>query len=314
LHNVARALRFQFHLPLSFWVVCVLIATYLINQIPSPLRSNKTPFELLFSKVPSYSHLKVFGCLAFASTLSRDRNKFDTRATTCVFLGYPQGMKGYKLLNIHTNSVFGSRNVVFHEHIFPSASNDLSFSSNNHSNDALFKSTWFNTSPNINDDTSNHSLPIPEGHLHDDHSTHDIISHDLHDHHLPSPNINHQPDSVAESSSIPTENLRKSSRTRQPPNYLQDYHCQLASSSSNPNSFGSMVRLNDDTVIDNVDAGILYSLSFVLNYNQLSPSHKAFSLSLISYIEPKFFHQAVKLPEWREAMRAKLDALQANNT
>jgi hypothetical protein len=159
----------------------------------------------------------------------------------------------------------------------------------------------------------NHSLPIAESHLHDDHSTQDILSHDSHDHHLPSPNLNHQPDSVAESSSIPTENLRKSSCTRQAPTYLQDYHCQLASS-SNPNSSDSMVRLHNDAVIDNVDAGIPYSLSSILNYNQLSPSYKAFSLSLISHIEPKFFHQAVKLPEWREAMQAELNALQANNT
>jgi hypothetical protein len=245
--------------------------------------------------------------------LNRDRNKFDTRATACVFLGYPQGMKGYKLLNIHTNSVFVSRNVVFHEHIFPFTSNDLSFSSNTHSNDALHKSVLFKTSSNFSDDISNHSFPIAEGHLNDNHSTHDTISHYSHDHHLPYSNVNQHPDSTAESS-IPTENFRKSSRTKQAPTYLQDYHCQLASFSSNPNSSNSMVRLHDDTVIDNVDASIPYSLSSILNYNQLSPSHKAFSLSLISHIEPKFFHQAVKLPEWREAMQAELDALQANNT
>jgi hypothetical protein len=198
------------------------------------------------------------------------------------FLGYPQGMKGYKLLNIHTNSVFVSRNVVFHEHIFPFASNDII-----HSNDAVHKSVLFKTSSNFSDDISNHSLPIAESHLNDDHSSHDTISHDSHDHHLPSSNVNQHPDSTAESS-IPTENIRKSSRTRQAPTYLQDYHCQLASSSSsNLNSSDSLVRLHD-TVIDNVDASIPYSLSSVLNYNQLSPSHKAFSLSLISHIEPKF--------------------------
>jgi hypothetical protein len=95
---------------------------------------------------------------------------------------------------------------------------------------------------------------------------------------------------------------------------LEDYRCQLASSSSNPNSSDSMVRLHNDAVIDNVDVGIPYSLSSVLNYNQLSPSQKAFSLSLISHTEPNFFHQAIKLPEWHEAMQVELNALQANNT
>jgi hypothetical protein len=36
-----------------------------------------------------------------------------------VFLGYPSGVKGYKLLDLHTSKLFISRDVVFHETIFP---------------------------------------------------------------------------------------------------------------------------------------------------------------------------------------------------
>lgn len=63
--NVARALRFQAHLPLIFWDDCVLTAAYLINRTPTPLLTNKTPFEMLYNKSPSYSHLKVFWLFMF---------------------------------------------------------------------------------------------------------------------------------------------------------------------------------------------------------------------------------------------------------
>ena len=106
-------------MPIHFWSNCVQIAVYLINRIPTPLLSNKAPYEVLLHKAPHYSHLRTFGCLCFASTLPSHRTKFDPRATACVFLGYPSSVKGYKLLNLTTNQYLISRDVVFHEHIFP---------------------------------------------------------------------------------------------------------------------------------------------------------------------------------------------------
>ena len=120
--NVACALLFQSHVPLAYWGDFILTAIYLINRTPSVLLGHRTPFEMLNKVAPSYSHQRNFGCLCYASILASSRTKFSPRARAYVFLGYPSGYKGYKLLDLASNKAFISCHVVFHESIYPFAS------------------------------------------------------------------------------------------------------------------------------------------------------------------------------------------------
>ena len=117
--NIARALYFQSKVPISLWGECVATATFILNRIPSPLLKSKTPYEMLFGKTPDYYSLRTFGCLCYASTIPSLRHKFSPRAIPSVFVGYPVGYKGYKLYNLQSKQFFISRDVQFHEHIYP---------------------------------------------------------------------------------------------------------------------------------------------------------------------------------------------------
>jgi hypothetical protein len=76
---------------------------------------DKTPQEVWTGKEPSLTHLKVFGCDAYVHVPRENRSNLDKKAEKCIFIGYKDGLKGYKLWNPETKKVVYSRDVVFRE-------------------------------------------------------------------------------------------------------------------------------------------------------------------------------------------------------
>jgi len=140
---------FQSNVPFEFWGECVLTAVYLINRIPTPLLSNKSPVEVLYNCPPSLAYLRVFGCDCYATNV-HPKQKFNHRASICVFMLYPHGQKGYKLFDLQAKKISISRDVYFQENVFPFHSKYFQFPQNS--------SPYFPLPHNISYDTPIQSI------------------------------------------------------------------------------------------------------------------------------------------------------------
>jgi hypothetical protein len=215
-----------------------------------------------------------------------------------VFIGYPFGTKGYWFYNLHTQSIINSRDAVFHENIFPFALNLTHTFTDGSFLNPVSSSLEFPV-----------SLPVPISDLSFDFSssttpTSPIISSSSSPSQLDhsSSSISDQPLSLPSFSVEPSSQppIRKSSRFKTKPWYLQNYHCQLASSL--PSILSSTAQ----------KSGIPYSFSSSVSYDKLSPAYKHFCPSITSQPEPKFYHEAVVFGHWRDAMSVEISALEAN--
>ena len=64
---------------------------------------------------PSVLHLNIFVCIAYAQVPETKRKKLDDHGKKCIFIGYSEESKAYKLYNPLTNKVVVSRDVIFSE-------------------------------------------------------------------------------------------------------------------------------------------------------------------------------------------------------
>ena len=81
----------------NFWAEAVACTAYLLNRCPSKSVKNMTPQEAWSDYKPSVSHIRIFGCIAYAQVPETKRKKLDDRGEKCIFTGYSEELKAYKL-------------------------------------------------------------------------------------------------------------------------------------------------------------------------------------------------------------------------
>ena len=114
----ARSMLFQAKLPLEFWAEACSTAVYLHNRSPTTALKDENPFERLFGRRPDISHLRVFACVSYVHVPDGQRRKLDAKARKSISVGYPPGVKGYKLYDLEKKKFVVGRDVQFFEQNF----------------------------------------------------------------------------------------------------------------------------------------------------------------------------------------------------
>src|SRR4028118_550968 len=104
--------------PPFLWAEAINTAVYLKNRLPHKKFANKTtPYERLYGEKPFIAHLQPFGAKCFAHIPVEKRrpgSKLDARAKECIFIGYTESTKVYRLYDPESKRVFTSRDVKFY--------------------------------------------------------------------------------------------------------------------------------------------------------------------------------------------------------
>lgn len=93
----------------KLWAEEATTAAYLVNCSPSSVIDHNVSEQLWLERRPCYKYLRRFGFVAY---VHQDQGKLKPRALKEVFLGYPQGTKGYKIWLLDEEKRVISRNVV----------------------------------------------------------------------------------------------------------------------------------------------------------------------------------------------------------
>lgn len=113
--ETVRSMMLHAGLPNKFWAEALSTATYLKNRSPTKAVENVTPYEAWTGEKPDVSHLRVFGCDAYAHIPKDERRKLDAKSRKCILVGYGETTKGYRLFDPERGKVCLSRDVIFNE-------------------------------------------------------------------------------------------------------------------------------------------------------------------------------------------------------
>jgi hypothetical protein len=129
--NMERTLIKEKCLSNNFWAEVVACSVYLLNRSPTTSLQMKFPQEAWSGTKLNVAHLRTFGFIAYAHIPSELRKKLDDRSEKCIFTGYSETSKAYRLYNPITKKLILSRDIQFLENQFLNDSENQQVDSQN---------------------------------------------------------------------------------------------------------------------------------------------------------------------------------------
>jgi len=103
------------HLSNEYWAKVVATALYIMNRCPTKSVGNEFPQEAWTRMKHNMVHLNFFGCVTYAHVPNELRKKLDNKGHKCIFIGYSEDTKAYKLYDPIARKVIINHNVQFVE-------------------------------------------------------------------------------------------------------------------------------------------------------------------------------------------------------
>lgn len=72
----------------KYWGAIVKYVIHILNRCPMKSLDNIVPKEAWTGRKPDVSHMRLFGCVAYALIPEKLRQKLDDKSKKCIFLGY----------------------------------------------------------------------------------------------------------------------------------------------------------------------------------------------------------------------------------
>eukprot|EP00253_Pinus_taeda_P032692 PITA_32692 len=104
--DMARSMLKAKHLPNDYWAEAVNCAAYILNRCPTKDVMNRVSEEAWSGIKQGVTHMRVFGCVAYAHISDQLRRKLDSKGEKCLFIGYSEESKAYRLYIPSTKKFF----------------------------------------------------------------------------------------------------------------------------------------------------------------------------------------------------------------
>ncbi|GJR51785.1 putative ribonuclease H-like domain-containing protein [Tanacetum coccineum] len=111
----ARTMLADSFLPNTFWAKAVSATCYVLNRVLVTKPQNKTPYELITSKIPIISYIRPFGCHVTILNTIDHLGKFEEKSDEGFLVGYSLNNKAFRVYILETKRVEENLHINFLE-------------------------------------------------------------------------------------------------------------------------------------------------------------------------------------------------------